>query len=122
MTFQMLKQSVKTAMKDIDTSRALLKIAYTHAKLGDEKAARDMYIMWQNRFGDTTQDSVCKQLLYDYNQIIEDITSTTTDTDDLADLKLKLEEDPENCQLLYDIAQYYLQKGRYDKVIDYCIK
>lgn len=89
--------------------------------MGEELQAKEMHIKWHNKHKNDTLDDHCKQLLHGYTQAMQEIREKEGADEELLTMQQKLEQDPEDCQLMYDIAQHCFEKEHYEEAIDYCI-
>lgn len=115
-------QSLKTAnFTEEQNSRIMINMALCHAKLGEELVAKEYYIKWHQNHKNDTHAPEVQQTLDEYNSTIEELKSQEGEDEVLNELESKLEQNPESCELMFEIANHLYDKEKYEDAIDYCL-
>ena len=117
---EVFQQTYKTAkFTDEQNSTILLNLALCHAKLGEEITAKEYFIKWEAKHKNDKLDVNKQNLLDEYHKGIQEIRAQEGEDEVLTKLEEKLKATPQDCQIMYDIAQRHLEKERYEEVIDF---
>ena len=119
---EVFKSTEKTAsMTEEQNSLVLLYIAFCYLKLDQENNGKEYFIKWQNKHRHDTHESKVQDLLYKYEQAIDELRENQGQDEILTELENKLEQNPEDIQTMYDLAEHLKEKEMYEEAIDYCI-
>jgi thioredoxin-like negative regulator of GroEL len=89
--------------------------------MGNELEAKEFYLKWYNKFKNHKLDDTNQSILDAYNNTMDEIRLNEGEDEKLIDLQNQLENDPENCEIMFALANHLIEKEKYDLAIDFLV-
>lgn len=106
---------------EAQNSRILMNMALCHINVNEDIAAKEIFIKWQNQHKHDTHEEAVKKLLVEYENALQEFNASKGEDLELKALKEKLDTNPENIQLVFDIATHCYNTENYEECIDFLL-